>query len=117
KIDPIVIRLAFVVLTLLLDGLGVVIYVILAILIPDKGVKKTDINSFQEETQNIAQELKKDAKILSDKKDMVAVLLILIGVVSAIGQIFPSFSIDITFIWPVIFIIYGAYLLIKNDKK
>ncbi|KKP88742.1 MAG: Phage shock protein C, PspC [Berkelbacteria bacterium GW2011_GWA2_35_9] len=105
KIDPIAVRVAFVILAFV-NGYGFVLYLILAILLPENGTIKKD------NTQEIKNKL--PIKKFGDFRDILAVVLILIGVISLAQQIFPSFWISIKLFYSIIIIGLGLYLVIKD---
>ena len=115
-IDPILIRLILV-LTTIFGGSGILIYLVLWILIPNK----SDVNKNHEDTikQN-AEELKMKAKAFAqDFKDKrkeghssswLGYLIIIIGVLFLLDNLgFLRFHL----FWPIILIAFGLFILFK----
>ena len=116
QIDPTIIRLIFVLLTVFGGG-GVLVYIILWILIPSE----KNIGKDSEETiRNNAEELKNKAKSMADEfkgmsvdhkpKNWLGFAVIILGLLFLFNSLgFLQFHL----IWPIILIIFGFFLLFK----
>lgn len=124
NIDPVIIRILFVVLTVM-HGMGPVIYIILWIAVPEEPFAKayginTDDTAAPEGTEPKFDNLNMDSVPLEPKKTgngriIAGSILILIGAIFFFDRFIPSF--DFGDIFPFIFIIAGAALLLNSVKK
>lgn len=101
QIDPTMVRLVLVVLVLS-GGLGLWLYLILALLLPseieDGGEKK--------------KEAKSNKTINVDRRNMFGWVIILLGITAMFNELMPGFwRWDI--FWPLTMIIAGTYLVLK----
>ncbi|PKM91826.1 hypothetical protein CVU82_01305 [Candidatus Falkowbacteria bacterium HGW-Falkowbacteria-1] len=119
-IDPIMIRLVFVVLTIG-AGSGVLIYLICALIIPSEdevvivGEKKEVdskaeefINEIGKKVNNLSSEVKKN-----DWRFFIGLLLVLVGLSSLFASFIPFRQIFI-FFWPLLIIFVGLVVLFKK---
>jgi phage shock protein C len=122
SIDPILVRLIFIALTLG-GGSGVLVYIVLALVIP-KEIGKAKVIDREEKIEEFAtnvgekvKKLGKEIKIADIKKDgrggFLAWGVIGLGVVLLFNQMAPGwFRWDL--FWPVIVILAGVYLLARK---
>jgi phage shock protein C len=133
EIDPIIVRLIFVLLTIW-GGAGLLFYIIGAIVIPEKPKgKKSDVEE-GEVVEDPTEKIKKDAKDFADKtkaaaQDIAAdyktkpnrgaqifgLIILFIGLSILVGWFFPGFSFE--HLWPLVLIIIGLYLIFKPRGK
>jgi len=133
NVDPVLLRIVFVALTLI-NGAGVILYLILAIIVPNESNekvtadKKGKIKEIAEEVtkgaQSVADEVAKEAKSLaselqerqgwfSDKRNFLGIIIILIGVVALLDQVLPMvFNWNI--FWPMLIILVGVYIIFRK---
>ncbi len=97
EIDPILVRLVF--LALLFSGVGVLLYLVAWILIPERPI--------EEETQTPPGET--DVEHLRRLRRNTGILLIVVGALLLIGEFFPAW--DLIRFWPLLLILLGLYLL------
>lgn len=119
--DPTIIRLVFVIVTLL-GGSGVLIYLILWLIIPSEGNPseisqqniKIGADEMRQRAQNFAQEAKSYTK-KGNPRQTLGIILIILGAFFLI-QNFSFFRFDFLFkFWPLLLIALAIYLIGKND--
>ena len=106
-VDPVLVRLAFVLL-LLASGIGFGIYIVLWIVMPDASRGQPEIRIMNEDTYNDPSSY----KTRFSPAATVGVLLILFGAFFLLSQMggVPGF------IWPLILIAAGVYYLIRRAR-
>ena len=126
-VDPVIIRLIFVVVTVL-GGAGFLAYIIMWIIVPESGQKsyaesiKKDIddkkNNKTEKSQTgekIAKEVKEAvAKRKNDGPYLIGAILIMLGVIF-LAQNFFTF-IDFSKLWPIILVVIGLGILLSSSE-
>jgi len=126
-VDPVIIRLIFVVITVL-GGAGILAYIIMWIIVPESGQKsyaesiKKDIddknNNKTEKSQTgekIAKEVKEAvAKRKNDGPYLIGAILIMLGVIF-LAQNFFTF-IDFSKLWPIILVVIGLGVLLSSSE-
>jgi len=119
NVDPLIIRLAFVALVLG-EGLGIVIYLVLWILIPSE-------KSTQQDTKKVISENAKDIEHQAEQitnnmqkntnkntaKIILGSVLILIGLLIQLNIL--GLSIDFSWAWPIIIIAIGLIIIFKRN--
>lgn len=125
-IDPVIVRLIFVVL-LFINGIGFFIYIILAIIMPkpeklDQSPKET----IQENVQEMGERVKEAGEGLgmafsknieerqTHRAGWFGIILILLGIIFLLDNLNLIKWFDKDLLWPVILIFIGAWLLIKR---
>ncbi len=96
EIDPILVRLVF--LALLFSGIGVLIYLVAWILIPEEPLE-----------QESPPPREADEESLHRMRRNTGILLIVVGGLLLIGELFPAW--DLFRLWPLLLILLGIYLL------
>jgi len=125
EIDPLVFRILFILLTFT-GGSGIIIYLILAIIIPSsngqklKGKEVKDvIDEAQEKTQDIAAEIKKNSSWIKNVKNIIGLFIVLIGLNIFFEQVFnvePFSFINWGIIWAIIIVLIGVKIIFNNKK-
>lgn len=122
EIDPVFVRLLFVVLAFF-NGIGLIAYIVCAIVMPKEPVSADVIitppnTSESEPSVTEKSEVKKEEKNKSknDKRNRtIGIILIVIGIILLANEILPTF--DFEEIFPVLFIIFGLWLLLNSFSK
>ncbi|MCZ7401730.1 MAG: PspC domain-containing protein [Candidatus Methanoperedens sp.] len=126
KIDPVIVRLIFVVL-LFINGIGFFLYIILAIIMPkpdkqDQPPKET----IQENVQDMGERVKEAGEGLgmaiskntgekhSHRAGWFGVILICLGVILLLDKLNLIRWFDKDLLWPVIIILIGVWLLVRR---
>ncbi len=126
SIDPVIIRLAFV-LAVIFGGGGILAYIILWIIIPQKPFIITPFNPENKANDNLADD--EDEKITSNdlqsnmlyknpnnnKTVFAGVLLVVLGMIILISNFVPGFY--FRDYWPVILIILGLAIILKAKNQ
>jgi phage shock protein C len=115
EIDPVLVRLAFIVL-FLASGIGVPIYIILWIVMPvgedgaiaDSEVIQKNLNDFGESVQSGAKQL--------GKPGTVGLILLLLGGYFLLSELGLFHWISGAVFWPLAIIGIGVYMLIRRNK-
>ena len=123
EVDSLIIRFLFILLSFT-GGAGVIIYILLAIIMPKEGgaeARKSEkkleemIGETQEKTQEFAKELKRK-EWRSGARDIIGLIIVLIGLNVLFEQVFkfsPLSWINWGVIWAVILILIGLRLASK----
>lgn len=132
NVDPVLLRIAFVIL-ILFSGTGLILYLILAIVVPNEPEpgeveKKADfeegVKDIAEGTKKMAEEavksiesstreLKESNDWLSNKRNLLGLFLILIGLIALTNQLFPGFFSWKVF-WPIALILIGVCIIFQR---
>lgn len=122
EVDSLILRILFVLLTFT-GGSGIIIYLILAIIIPSGEGKKINskevINGIQEKTQDIAEEIKKDRSWLKSAKNIIGLVIVFIGLNILFEQVFnfsPLSYINWGSFWALVIVLIGVKIIFSNKK-
>lgn len=115
-LDPVIVRLIFVSVTLL-GGSGVFLYLILWIVIPSESQigKQSD-----EYVKDNLEEIKMKAKSVSSGKDrniLAGIILLVLGTSFLLNNFGIVSPVLVSKLWPIVLIIVGVILLGKNGGK
>lgn len=122
-IDPVIIRLLFV-LMFLFGGSGIIIYIVLWIFIPENTTYfyndnfKTKENMENEKTNPMNFEDKKETKQSYERKHgslIAGIILITLGALFLVDRYVPT--INFGDLWPVLLIAIGGYFIYKSTRK
>ncbi|MCD6112868.1 MAG: PspC domain-containing protein [Bacteroidales bacterium] len=122
-IDPVIIRLLFV-LMFLFGGSGIIIYIVLWIFIPENTTYfyndnfKTKENMENEKSNPMNFEDKKEMKPSYEKKHgslIAGIILITLGALFLVDRYVPT--INFGDLWPVLLIAIGGYFIYKSTRK
>lgn len=117
NVDPVLFRIAFVALTMA-GGSGVLLYIILAIIVPEEGVDDKNLDEkekIKKQAQSAAEDFKRSAKDFGGMRDLVGYFFIALGLFALLGLIIPHFF-NWDIIWAIILVGIGIYLITKNNK-
>lgn len=117
EIDPTLVRLAFVFLTLA-NGIGLIIYIVLAIIMPSEEGIAMPPNARGRQSTWESPEMTGESLKKSDRNRLLGAILLIVGVYLLLDalSIFRNFWwLDELFL-PVILILGGAWLLLKHRK-
>jgi len=112
EIDPTLVRVIFVLLAIG-GGAGILIYILLALIIPKKGTFSTKKN-VEEVTEEIENKVKNISKEIRENKrfNVFGLILILLGGIF-LWNTFGFFKINGEILWPAILIVLGFSILFK----
>lgn len=120
NLDPILVRVLFVIITIL-HGFGVLLYVILWIVVPEEPFEIAYPPNQESPEPNTQSNMNFDATVPPQTKSngtgriVAGVILIGIGLIFFADRIIPSF--DLSDVFPIALIIVGALLLWNSMKK
>ncbi|MFZ3057772.1 MAG: PspC domain-containing protein [Minisyncoccales bacterium] len=122
EIDPLVVRILFILLTFT-GGSGIVIYLILAIMIPDSDGNRKTVNEVisgtQEKTQELAEEIKKNSAWIVNIKNIVGLVIVFIGLDILFEQVFdfnPFSIINWGMVWALILVLIGLRIIFNSKE-
>ena len=131
--DPTIVRIIFVLLALA-NGAGILIYIIMAIVVPLEGSKvakskeviKENVEEIKETASDLGQEIrstfeKMDSEETSDKihrrRNMLGFALIIIGVIIMLNTLNFFSWLSWGYIWPAIIIAVGLVIIFSSRRK
>lgn len=124
-IDPLFIRLVFILLVFA-NGLGILLYLILLIIIKEEPGEEVEIERGEkikefaekvgEEDKSMPSTAKADKSWLSDRRNVIGLIIIFFGLILLINQLFPAHWFKWHLFWPILVIIIGLYFIFKSRK-
>lgn len=122
NIDPVIMRIIFVILAVW-GGSGILIYIILAIVIPEKSniSKKNAKNRptedvIEENVEKLAKEVENVAKKHSSNSDkLFGFLLLVVGLMLMVNNFFPVF--EFRKLWPLTLIVLAVFILARGSQE
>lgn len=126
NIDPVFVRVAFILLTFA-NGFGVLLYLILLIFIPEEPGEAAEIdreekikefaNRVGQEAKSWTEGVRSDKNWLGDKRNVIGLIIIIFGLILLINQLFAWSWFKWHLFWPLLVIIIGLYFIFKNREK
>lgn len=125
SIDPALVRLAFILLCLA-NGIGFVLYIVLILLLrvePGEPVEidreesvREFVNGLGKQAKELVEEIKTDQRWFREPKNLAGTVLVLIGAILLIKQIFPFIFnwADWSLIWGILILIVGFFLILRK---
>lgn len=117
EIDPVIIRLGFLLLTFA-GGSGPLLYLILWLIVPKRSSQ--DLNG-ENRVKEVTEEIKEKAEVIKTEIEgnnrankVVALGLIGLGVILLVNQVVPLAWMTSKFLWPAALIGVGVYLIFKQ---
>lgn len=114
-VDVSLIRLAFVLLTLM-NGLGIMAYFVMWLVVPLKGRVYASENIISENLKEMGTQANRMLSSFTKGQSgavLLAIILIGTGLLFLLMEFFPVLSLSVT--WPVIAILAGLYLLLRKS--
>ncbi len=109
EIDPVIVRFAFIALTLF-NGVGLILYIVGMVIIPEQ-VMRVDIKS--------ENSIPFTAEVPSERKEkfslILGVILIVAGILFGLDNFVPQFDIEDAF--PLILVLLGVWIIISGRKR
>lgn len=113
SIDPVIFRVLFVALAFA-GGSGLLLYIIGMLVIPEASGATTAQSEVvidkEGKVQNTAQGW------LQDRRNLIGLLIVVVGIIALLNQVAPLHWFRWDFFWPIVIIIVGAYLIMKNRR-
>ncbi len=129
NIDPVLVRAIFVLLTLI-NGFGLLFYIILMLIIPEEPTEEKAETKIESQVQEAAQELKSKAESMvselkdgfknnrrCDKRNIIGIIVVILGFYLLLNEIFPINILRWDLLWPIIIILIGFHLIFKRKGK
>ncbi len=118
SLDPVLFRILFVALTIA-GGSGILLYVVLIFVIPEAGTSgavtvEGVVNEVKESVQKTAQDMKADPRWFDNRRNLVAGLIIAVGIIALLNQFAPFRWLTWGVFWPVVVIAIGVLLILKR---
>jgi len=122
NVDPTLIRIIFVLITLF-GGSGVLLYLILWLLIPSSGhtseISKASIKRGADEMKDRVEEFAEEAKNFSktnNSKYLLGITLLILGIIFLFDNFGFFHFFNLWKLWPIILIILAILILSKNEN-
>lgn len=128
NVDPLFIRLIFVLLALV-QGLGILLYIIFIFIIPKEGGKPLDAETTGKKIKELAQDAEEKAKEVTekigkqgrswmqDRRRVIGLVILLVGLLALLNEVVSVSWFRWDIFWRVALIVVGFYLLVRTDKK
>lgn len=122
EVDPLILRILFILLTFT-GGSGIIIYIILAILIPDANDQKSkgkSISDAQEKTQELAEDIKGNGNWFKSVRNIIGLIIVFIGLDILFEQVFninPFSFVNWSIVLALIIILIGLKVIFGNKKQ
>jgi len=124
--DPVLFRIMFVFLVLW-GGAGILFYLILMFIIPKEGgqsakeIIQEAADSLKDKAQEMAGQIKQETQEIkkqswwASRRHFLGVLVMLAGLIFLLNQLFPIRFLRFNFIWPVVVILIGFFVVFKKS--
>ncbi len=111
NVDPFVVRFIFALFSFF-NGIGVLIYFLMSFLLPyeDEAKSNVDVIDITPDKNKLNNIFKGE----DGKRNLLAFIVLVIGLMILADKIFPNIFISFDYIWPIIIIILGIILFSKN---
>ncbi len=126
-IDPVIVRLIFVLFTVFPPYAGLILYIIAAIIMPDrknanhKQAKiedkiKSVADDFKESAQNVAEKVRENVKDERQKNQaLLGLVLIVLGLLFLLNQFNPWIS--LSRVWPLLLVVLGIVIITPRRNR
>ncbi len=122
NVDPVLIRLAAVALVPL-NGIGIVVYLVMWIVVPDEEAQSLDgeanlranLNDIGAQTRRMGESLR-TALSNGERTTIIGVILVLLGLVFLADQ-FVGDIVHSGFFWPILLVVVGAVMLVTYARR
>ncbi len=122
NIDPTIIRIAFVILAII-NGAGLIIYIILALVISKEGQEqrqpveqtiKEMADDIKKEAVDIQEKMQGQKSWFSEKRNIIGLIVVVVGFFALINVLFPMQWLNWKIFWPLVLVFIGFYIIIKR---
>lgn len=132
-IDPVLVRVAFVILALI-HGMGIIGYLILAIVMPREPEEhaapktreeeiKESAKEFQEAAQSTAESIRKEVEDIRSEgwasrgRNLIGISLVGLGVVLLLEEVMEIHILRSEFLWPLALVVVGLFILLNRGRR
>lgn len=116
EVDPVLIRVLFIFLAFF-HGSGLILYLLLLIIVPQEPIvfdQEIDETKLDKEVQSEPVPVETPVK-KTDAKKIFGIILLVLGTIFLLDNLFPAFDLEIIF--PLILIFAGLYLIFESLKS
>lgn len=114
--DVTLMRLLFVAVGLLSGGAAIIVYIILAFVMPAQGASKTKDFDIGERADTLASEMKENGRA-ENIGNYLGIALVILGVWFLLGQFYPMmFRLQWNIVWPALIVLLGFLIIAKGRK-
>ena len=125
EVDSILFRIIFLILALA-NGIGILLYIILMILIPREGSDPSSPGA-SERIQNLAEEIKDDLRQAAPEHghrhrgrhglSVIGAVLVIVGVLALLNQVLPVRLFRWDFFWPIALVVLGLIVISRGAHR
>ncbi|MFA6198405.1 MAG: PspC domain-containing protein [Patescibacteria group bacterium] len=122
-IDSTIVRIVFALLTVIPNGVGLLAYIILAIVVPEEPVIETAASDGGHDSAGYVRvtngrvETSENTSWLSQRRNIIGLVIIVLGVASLMKATIPSLIWADHVFWPMMVILIGIYLIFTTKRK
>lgn len=115
-VDVTLVRLIFVAAALFTAGGALLVYIVLAIVLPTPTEPKNAPLDVSDKVEHLAEEMKTSGRA-QRAGNYVGIALVIFGVWLLIGQIFPGwFALQWSYLWPLLVIFLGVWIITRGKE-
>ena len=119
-LDPLLIRIIFILLTFFANGIGVLLYIVLWILLPEEGQEAqnprdtihANMQAFREDFRKAKQDISRNST--SHRHLWGGILLLIVGILFLTNNFGFFYGFSFHLFWPIILILLGIFLIYKH---
>ncbi|MBI4709106.1 MAG: PspC domain-containing protein [Candidatus Portnoybacteria bacterium] len=126
-IDPVLMRAAFILLALI-NGAGIILYIILIFIVPkEPGGQEASINreekikefaqDLKDRAQEFAGEISENKPWLKEKRNIIGLIVVFIGIIALLNQLFPVHWFSWSIFWPLALVFIGFYIIFNKKSN
>lgn len=116
-VDVTVMRLIFVLATLVSGGAGLVAYIILAVVMPTAEMPQTAALDIDEKIETLASDVTKNGRA-QRFGNVMGLVLVVFGLWLLLGEFFPGwFDLRWSVVWPMLLVGLGIWMLVKARRS
>ena len=120
SLDPLLIRIIFILLTFLANGFGVLLYIVLWILLPEEGQQiqnprdtiHANMQTFREDFRKAKEDISQNAT--SHRHTWGGIILLIVGILFLTNNFGFFYGFSFHLFWPLILILLGIFLLYQH---
>lgn len=117
NMDVTLMRLLFVASLFLTSGGALLVYIVLAIILPKSGTPKDAPLDIGDRVEGLAEEIKVSGRA-QNAGNYVGVALVFFGIWLLAGQLFPGwFDLQWDLLWPALIIVLGLWIIVKGKRS
>jgi phage shock protein PspC (stress-responsive transcriptional regulator) len=111
-IDVVLMRVLFIVGIFATGGAVILLYIILAIVLPVEGKHE----NFEKHIDELGHELR-DERVAGRARNMAGIVLLVLGVWLLLGEIFPFwYNMHWGIIWPLLLVLFGILIITRKNR-